>query len=1260
MKKNYTSLKKILLLTLTIGLLSFAPFFVGSGLDNPEPIRALLNGNFPDISPSGEPYVEVFPSLKFDSPLTFTPVPNSDVLIVGQRDGKIYWFNNDPNVATKNLLDDMSDEVGVVWDGGFLGLSIHPQFGQSADKDYFYIFYTTKDGQGRDYPNAFIDGFGCDNEPFYGGFLILKRIEVDPNNFSVKPNSELVMMKMRLFGATHRGGGISFGKDGFLYIPTGDQTAYSKPQNTTTNLDGGVLRIDVDMDSSKSHAPIRRLPQGGRFNDEISGVGYYIPNDNPFLRPDGSRFEEYYSIGHRNPHRMTMDRATGTFYIGEIGESTHEEVNVLKKGKNYGWPIYEGYQYSGRCTSMLDNMSHEGPLVAFPRSQANAIIGGYVYRGTAMPNYYGKYICADYGTGEEIWAVDTVSGDYEIITQFSPTNIISFGEDNDGELYLLSQGNNVSLYKLRQNGEPEGDYPILLSETGIFMNLETLEPNEGVIPYDMIESFWSDGAEKKRWMAIPNDGSHNTAAEQISFSQDGDWQFPEGSVLIKHFELPIDENDPSITKRLETRISVKTTSGSFYYLVYKWNDAGTDAELLESGLEENVQITKEDGSIAFQKWTYPARQDCISCHNPATGGTLGPRTRYLNSEYTYEKTGRTANQLVTLSHLGILNQNITDASTETFQTYKALDDQTASLDDRARSYLDLNCAYCHRPGGTGERAQFDLRLANDIYQTGLFSAVANTPIGVDGEKILVPGDASKSILYHRTNSTDPTIMMPPIAKTKVDEKAVILLEEWINQMDAPDLCVASGTILMQSYDGIEGVKLNDLFDAPNYPDNPSTTIELNSFEIPTNIGDNYGVKVSGYLCAPETGTYYFWVAGDDQSQLNLSINDNLSNVETIANVPEWTNPREWNKFTQQKSAEIQLTAGQRYYIEAFMKEGFGGDNLSVGWRRPSDGNGSEPAEVVPGNVLSPITVEGAVVSVTGITVDPSELTLVEGSTGSLAAMVSPGDATDKSVGWSSSDDSVATVDDNGTVTAISAGTSTITVMTTDGGYTATSEITVEGAVVSVTGITVDPSELTLVEGSTGSLAAMVSPGDATDKSVGWSSSDDSVATVDDNGTVTAISAGTSTITVMTTDGGYTATSEITVEGAVVSVTGITVDPSELTLVEGSTGSLAAMVSPGDATDKSVGWSSSDDSVATVDDNGTVTAISAGTSTITVMTTDGGYTATSEITVEGAVVSVTGITVDPSELTLVEGSTGSLAAMVSPGDATDKSVGWSSR
>ena len=149
-------------------------------------------------------------------------------------------------------------------------------------------------------------------------------------------------------------------------------------------------------------------------------------------------------------------------------------------------------------------------------------------------------------------------------------------------------------------------------------------------------------------------------------------------------------------------------------------------------------------------------------------------------------------------------------------------------------------------------------------------------------------------------------------------------------------CPANGTLLLERYDNISGSAVSNLVADPDYPNNPDATSTLTSlFEAPTNIEDNYGQRISGYLCAPTTGNYIFWIASDDGSELWLSTDDNPSNKALIASVSSWTNSRQWNKFSSQQSSSIALVAGETYYIEALMKEGGGGDNLAVGWQLPS-------------------------------------------------------------------------------------------------------------------------------------------------------------------------------------------------------------------------------------------------------------------------------------------------------------------------------------
>ena len=262
------------------------------------------------------------------------------------------------------------------------------------------------------------------------------------------------------------------------------------------------------------------------------------------------------------------------------------------------------------------------------------------------------------------------------------------------------------------------------------------------------------------------------------------------------------------------------------------------------------------------------------------------------------------------------------------------------------------------------------------------------------------------------------------------------------------------------------------------------------------------------------------------------------------------------------------------------------------------------------------------VAVTGVTLDKSELTLEAGRTVTLTATVAPADATDKSVTWASSNESVATVSANGKVTAVAEGAATITVKTADGGFTKTCTVTVTPGTTQplpVTAVTLDKEKLALEVGGEATLVATVTPDNADDKTVTWTSSDSNIASVDENGKVTAVAAGTATITA--TAGNQTATCEVTVTektSVTVTVTGVELDQTTLTAKEGDTlDKLVATVKPEDATNKKVTWQSSDTSVVTVDAEGNVTIVGKGSATITVTTEDGSHTATCTITVTAA-------------------------------------------
>lgn len=296
------------------------------------------------------------------------------------------------------------------------------------------------------------------------------------------------------------------------------------------------------------------------------------------------------------------------------------------------------------------------------------------------------------------------------------------------------------------------------------------------------------------------------------------------------------------------------------------------------------------------------------------------------------------------------------------------------------------------------------------------------------------------------------------------------------------------------------------------------------------------------------------------------------------------------------------------------------------------------------------------IDVTGVTLNKSSVTIKEKETTALTATISPSNASNKFVSWSSSNTAVATVDGNGVVTGVKAGTATITVKTVDQGKTASCTVNVLPNTIAVTGVSLNKSAITLKAGTQETLTATVAPSNATNKNVTWSSSNTSIATVSDNGVVTAKASGTATITVKTADGGKTASCTVTVP---VNVTGVTLNKTELNMEVGFSYNLTATVAPSNASDKSVTWSSDKTSVATVNSNGNVTAVSEGIAYITVTTKDGNKTAKCKVTVGDVTVAVTGITLNTDIASVPVNGQVALTAKVAPSNATDKSVIWGS-
>ena len=300
-----------------------------------------------------------------------------------------------------------------------------------------------------------------------------------------------------------------------------------------------------------------------------------------------------------------------------------------------------------------------------------------------------------------------------------------------------------------------------------------------------------------------------------------------------------------------------------------------------------------------------------------------------------------------------------------------------------------------------------------------------------------------------------------------------------------------------------------------------------------------------------------------------------------------------------------------------------------------------------------VTVTKSAIAVSSISLNKTSLSLTEQDTYQLTATVKPDDATDKTVSWSSSNPAVATVSSTGLVTAVKEGSATITAKA--GEKSATCAVSVAKKVIAVSSVTLNKTSLSLTEQDTFQLSATISPNNATDKTVTWSSSNTAVATVSSNGLVTAVKEGSATITAKAGD--KTATCAVTVAKKVIDVTSVTLNKTSISLTEQDTFQLTATVKPDNATDKTVIWTSSNYSIVTVDQNGLVTAVAAGSATITALAGD--KKATCTVTVNKKPNPATSITLDYSSLQLARGSTFTLKATVLPEDADNKTVSWSS-
>lgn len=304
------------------------------------------------------------------------------------------------------------------------------------------------------------------------------------------------------------------------------------------------------------------------------------------------------------------------------------------------------------------------------------------------------------------------------------------------------------------------------------------EPAEGTVPYDLTTPLFSDYTSKYRFVRLPK-------GSKAVYSDTEVMDFPVETVIAKTFSYPHDRRDPSKGEKIiETRILYRRPSG-WEAFAYQWNDEQTGAELSIAGDVVPSTWIDTDGTTKSNDYIIPDANKCVSCHD---GGKkiipIGPKARHLNRDYEYSDGNE--NQLVHWSRIGLLEG--APSNPDQAPRNAVWDNpHSGTLDERARAYLEINCAHCHHKGGPARNAGLDFRIAEaDTEKLGIWKSPAAVGQGGGGRRYsIVPGKPDESILIYRVNSTKPGTMMPEVARRMIHTEGVALLREWIQSLPDP-------------------------------------------------------------------------------------------------------------------------------------------------------------------------------------------------------------------------------------------------------------------------------------------------------------------------------------------------------------------------------------------------------------------------------------------------------------------------------------------
>lgn len=673
---------------------------------------------------------QIFTDLPLKNVTDMVPAPGLGQWLLAENAGKIWCVANAENSATADLTIDLKalhPECDHVY-----GIAFHPQFRTNK-----YIFITYTNGNIKD-----------------DGSRLSRFRVIQEKPLVIDPSSEEILLTWLSGG--HNGAAIAFGPDGYLYLSTGDAEVPNPADPRSTGQDlsdflSSILRIDVD------HA--------------ADGKPYAVPADNPFCQTPRAKPENW-AYGLRNPWKISFDKKTGQLWCGDVGWQEWENIFLITRGGNYGWPAMEG-------SNVVDMKRHRGPsaitapVVTHSHAEAASITGGFVYHGTRLPELTGAYLYADYETGK-IWALwhdgKQITRHEEIAD--TPYAIVTFAQAEDGELYFVHYAGASTVHRLVRNPEAgkQPTFPRKLSETGLFRDVQKQTPAPGVQAFTIRAPMWADGAMASRFVGMSGSIKTTVTRNASTGRPHGKMTWPKDAVLAKTLRLEFTQGDPATAKNIETQL-LHFNGEAWNAYSYRWNDAGTDAELVgATGDERELDLTGKDFPEGRHRYRYRfhSRAECLRCHNAWGDFALSFNPMQLAEPDKLIAAGYFDNEFMNASLARLVNPH----------------DAGADLEARARSWLHSNCASCHREHGGGsvplmvnaEMKTSETRAIDEVLTRGDF--------GIPEARVIVPGQPGSSVLLHRIAKTGSG-HMPMIGAREVDVQGIHLLATWIHSL-APD------------------------------------------------------------------------------------------------------------------------------------------------------------------------------------------------------------------------------------------------------------------------------------------------------------------------------------------------------------------------------------------------------------------------------------------------------------------------------------------